>query len=93
MHQIASELNKPKREPFLMLRWFIGITEIFRQVTSCNKIFSGGYHHRIPGKIIMLPANYAIAGLQSGSFREASSRNGKNPRPGVPFYGFMGNVR
>jgi hypothetical protein len=32
-------------------------------------------------------------GLQRGSFRVALSQNGKRLRLGLPFYGFMGNVR
>jgi hypothetical protein len=69
MHQAASDLNKAKREPFLMLWYLTGITEIVQQGTAYRKIFSGGYHRLTRGRTIMLPANHAIAGLQSGSFR------------------------
>ena len=41
----------------------------------------------------MLPANYGIAGLQSGSFGARRSQSGKHLKSGVPLYGFMGNVR
>jgi hypothetical protein len=61
-------------------------------VTTYRKIFSGGYHHLIPGRIIMLPANHAIAGLQSGSFRAIRFQNGERPKSRVLFYGSMGNV-
>jgi len=67
--------------------------EIIRQVTTCSKMFSSGYHRPTPGRIIILPANYAIAGLQSGSFEARRSQNGKHLKSGVPLYGFMGNVR
>src|SRR6266849_10492466 len=40
----------------------------------------------------MLPANCAIAGLQSGSFTATRFQNGKRPKSRVHFYGFMGNV-
>jgi hypothetical protein len=69
------------------------ITEIVWQVTAYSKIFSGGYHHLILGRITIMPANLATTALQCGSFRETRSHNGKSLIPGVPFYGFMGNVR
>ena len=36
MHEVASSLNKAKREPFLILWWptHAGITEIVEQVTA-----------------------------------------------------------
>jgi hypothetical protein len=40
----------------------------------------------------MLPANYANAGLQIGSFRETRFQNGERLKPRVHFYGSMGNV-
>jgi hypothetical protein len=69
-----------------------GTTEIVQQVTSYRKIFSGGYQHLTRGRIIMLPANYAIPGLQSGSFMETRFQNGERPKSRVHFYGSMGNV-
>jgi hypothetical protein len=41
----------------------------------------------------MLPVNYAMAGLQSGSFGAIRFQNGKRPKCRVHFYGSMGNVR
>jgi hypothetical protein len=61
-------------------------------VTAYRKIFSGGYHHLTPGRTIMLPANHAIAGLQSGSFRATHFLIGERPKSQVHFYGSMGNV-
>jgi hypothetical protein len=92
MQQIASGLNKSKRQSFLMLRKLIGIAEIVWQVTTCRKIFPSGYHHLILGRITMTPANHATLGLGRGSFRVTRSQNGKCLKPGVPFYGSMGNV-
>jgi hypothetical protein len=76
-----------------MLRQLTGITKILWQVTAYSKIFSGGYHHLILGRIIMLPVNQATLGLQRGLFRATRSQNGRRLMPGVPFCGFMGNVR
>ena len=93
MHQITSNLNKAKREPFLTCsRSLTGITEIIQQVTAYRKIFSSGYQHLTPGRIIMLLLNHAIAGPQSGSFRDTPFQNGERPKFRVRFYGFMGNV-
>ena len=96
MHQVASNLNKAKREPFFDVvvagSKLAGIFEIVQQVTAYRRIFSGGYHHLIPGRTIMLPANHAIAGLQSGSYRATRSQNGERPKSQVHFYGSMGNV-
>jgi len=92
MHQIASEIKKAKREPFFDVVVPAGITEIIQQATGYRNIFSCGYHHLTPGRIIMLPANHAIAGLQSGSFRATSFQNGGRPMSRVHFYGSMGNV-
>jgi hypothetical protein len=92
MHQIASDLNKAKREPFLMFGYLTGITEIVEQVTAYRKIFSGGYQRLTRGRIIMLPATYAIPGLQSGSFMATRLQNGERPKSRDYFYGSMGNV-
>ena len=75
-----------------MLWRLTGITEIVQQVTAYRKIFSVGYHHLIPGKIIMQPAIHAIPGLQSGSFMATRFQNGERPKSGVHFYGSMANV-
>ena len=40
----------------------------------------------------MLPANHAMAGLQSGSSRATRFQNGERPKSRVHFYGSMGNV-
>ena len=71
---------------------WLPITEIVQQVTAYGRIFLDGYHHLIPGKIIKLPANHAIPGLQSGSFRAPRFQNGKCPKSRVHFYGYTGNV-
>ena len=63
------------------------------QVTAYSKISSSGYHHLIPGKTTILLVIHATAGLQRGLFRETCFRNGQRPRPRVPIYGSMGNVR
>jgi len=92
MHQVASDLNKAKREPFfddVVADW---ITEIVQQVTAYRKIFSGGYHLLTPGRTIMLPANHAMAGQQSGSFMATRFQNGERPKSRVHFYGSMENV-
>jgi hypothetical protein len=91
MHQVASDLNKGKRESFFDVV-VAGITETVQQVTAYRKIFSGGYRHLIPGRIIMLPAIHASAELQSGSFMATRFQNGKRPKSRVHFYGSMGNV-
>jgi hypothetical protein len=52
-------------------------------VTAYRKIFSGGYHHLIPGRTTMLLANHAIAGLQSGSFMATRFQNGERPKSRV----------
>ena len=91
MHQVASDLNKAKREPFFDVV-VTGITKIVQQVTTYRKTFSGGYHHLTLGRTIMLPANHAIAGLQSGSFKATRFLIGGRPKPQVHFYGSMGNV-
>jgi hypothetical protein len=44
MHQVASDLNKAKREPFFDVV-VAGIAEIVQQVTAYRKIFSGGHYH------------------------------------------------
>ena len=92
MHQVASDLNKVKREPFLMLWWPTRITKIVQQVTAYREIFSGGYHHLMPGTTITLPVNHAIMGLQTGSFRAIRFQNGERRKSQVHFYGSMGNV-
>jgi len=92
MHQVASDLNKAKREPFLTLSLLTGITEIVQQATAYRKIFSGGYHRLIHGRTTTLPANHAIAGLQTGSFMATRIQNGECPKSRVHFCGSMGNV-
>ena len=90
MHQVASELNKAKREPF-----FDVVVPDHRdcpQVTSYRKIFSGGYHHPTPGRTIMLPANHGIAVQQSGSFMATRFQNGERPKFRDHYYGSMENV-
>ncbi len=93
MHQVASDLNKSKREPF----FDIAIADLDHrdcpQATSYRGIFSTGYRHLILGRIIILPANHAITGLQNGSFRATHFQNGKHLMSRVLSYGSMGNVR
>ena len=93
MQQVASDLNKSKRQSNINVVMMAGITEIVWQVMSYSKIFSRGYHHLIPGRITIMPANHATAGLECGSFRATNSQNGKRLGLVVPFYGFTGNVR
>ena len=40
----------------------------------------------------MLPANYAVAGVQSGSCKATHFQNGERPKSRAHFYGSMGNV-
>jgi hypothetical protein len=61
-------------------------------VKAYKKIFSGGYHHLTHGRTTTLPANYATAGLQSGSFMATRFQNGKRLKSQARFYGSMGNV-
>ena len=93
MQQLASGLNKLKRQSIFNAAIATGITEIVWQVTTYRKIFLGGCQRQILGRIITLPVNQATLGLQRGSFRATRSQNGKRLRPEVPFCGFMGNVR
>jgi hypothetical protein len=92
MHQVASDLNKAKREPFFDVVVANLDHRDDQQVTGYTRRFSGGYHHLIRGRTIMLPADHTIAGLQSGSFKAARFRNGERPKSRVHFYGSMGNV-
>jgi hypothetical protein len=92
MHQIASDLNKARREPFFDVVVSDWVTEIVQQVTTYRNRFSGGYRHLIRGRIIMPRANHTMAGLQSGSFMATRFQNGGCPKCRVHFYGSMGNV-
>jgi hypothetical protein len=78
-----------------MLQYLDEITDIFSQVTAYSKISLGGYHHLTLGRITILLAIHAIAGLpvRRGSLKETHSQNGKRLKPLVPPCGFMGNVR
>jgi hypothetical protein len=89
MQLVVSDASKSKRQPFFHVA--IVVKNIW-QVTTYSKIFSSGYHHLILGETTILPASHATLGLQHGSFRVTHSWNGKDLRPGVPFYGFMENV-
>jgi hypothetical protein len=73
MQQVASDLNKSKRQSILMLRWLTRITEIVWQVTAYSKIFSGGYHHLILGRTTTLLADHTTAARERGSFRAKPS--------------------
>ena len=92
IHRVVTDLNKEKREPFLMLWDLSGITEIVKQVRPYRKIFLGGYRHLIRGRTTTLPANHGIAGLRIGSFRETRFQTGRCPKCRVHFYGCTGNV-
>ena len=93
MQQVVSDMSKLKRWSFFNVAILTGVAEIVWQATSWSRKCEVGCHHPTLGRTIILPANRVTAGLQHGSFRETRSQNGKCPRPGVPFYGFMGNVR
>jgi hypothetical protein len=93
MQQLASDQNKSKRKPFFDIAIVDWITKIVWQATTYTKIFSNGYHRLILGRTIIWPANHATTSLHRGSFRATRSKNGKRPRPRVPFYGLMENVR
>jgi hypothetical protein len=93
MQQLASDQNKSKRKSFFDIAIVDLITKIVWQVIAYTKTFPIGYHRLILGRTTISPANHATAGLRRGSFRATRSKNGKRPRPQVPFYGFMENVR
>ena len=91
LHEVASDMNKLKRELVLTLPLLAEITVIAWQVTSCNKISAIGSLLLIHGEITILPGNRITQGRRSGSFMATRSQNG-NRRRRVPFFGSMVNV-
>jgi hypothetical protein len=91
LHEVASDMNKLKRELVLTLPLLAEITVIAWQVTSYSKISAIGSLLLIHGKTTILPADRITQGRRSGSFMATHSRNG-NRRRRVPFFGSMENV-
>jgi hypothetical protein len=91
IQQMASEMNKSKRQIFRKLAPLIGITEVVSQVTSYSKMFEIGSLHLILGKIRILPADRDTAERQRGLSEVTPSWNGNRPGQ-VHCCGFMGSV-
>ncbi len=93
LHELASEMNKAKREILHGVSLLTAITEVDWpwQVTNYSKIFKVGSLRLIHGRIIMLPANRDTREQERGSSEAAPSRNGSRPDQ-VHYYGFMANV-
>jgi hypothetical protein len=91
LHEVASNMNKLKRELVLTLPLLAEIMVIAWQVTSCSKISAIGSPLLIHGRIIILPGNRITQGRRSGSFMATCSQNG-NHHHRVPFFGSMENV-
>jgi len=91
LHEVASDMNKLKRELVLTLPLLAEITVIAWQVTSCSKISAIGSLLLIHGKITTLPGHRITQGRRRGSLMASRSQNG-NRRRRVPFFGSMENV-
>ena len=91
LHEVASDMNKLKRELVLMLPLLAEITVIAWQVTSCNKISAIGSLLLIHGRTTILPEHRNTQGRGSGSLMASRSQNGDRRRR-VPFFGSMENV-
>jgi hypothetical protein len=91
LHDVASNMNKLKRELASTLPLPAEITVIVWQATSCSKISAIGSVLLIHGKITTLPGNRITQGRRRGSFTATCSQNG-NRRHRVPFCGSMENV-
>ena len=85
LHQMASEINKPKRQSYLNFAVNIsGNTEIIWQATSCRKLFKNGFLRPTHGKITKSPVNRATRRRGHGSLKAKLSQNG-NPLDQVLF--------
>jgi len=91
LHEVASDMNKLKRELVLTLPLLAEITVIAWQVTSCSKISAIGSLLLIHGRITILPGHRITQGRGSGSLMATRSQNGDRRRR-VPFFGSMENV-
>jgi hypothetical protein len=91
LHEVASDMNKLKRELALSLPLLAEMTVTAWQVTSYSKTSAIGSLLLIHGKITILPGNRIIQGRRSGSFMATRSQNGNRCRR-VPFFGSMENV-
>src|SRR5713101_5859396 len=91
MNEIASDMNKSKRQLCSVLGWLTGIAETVWQATGCREMFEIGCHLPTLGKTKTPPADHNTTGQRNGSFRATHSRHGKRLIR-VPFYGSMENV-
>jgi hypothetical protein len=92
LQQIASDLNRSKRQFVFCISTADKNTEILLQVTSYNKTFKIGSLPLTHGKITISPASRTIPGPQRGSSRAIPFWNGSR-LDRVHFCGFMANVR
>ncbi len=93
LHELASEMNKAKREIIHGVSLLTGITEVVWpwQVTNYSKMFKIGSLRLTHGRIIIFPANRGTREQQRGLSEAAPSRNGSCPDQ-IHYYGFMENV-
>jgi len=91
MNQIASDMNKSKRQLMFSPAIADRVAETVWQATSCREMFESGCHLPILGKIITSPVDHNTTGRRNGSFRATRSQHGKRLIQ-VLFYGFMENV-
>ena len=76
LHEVASDMNKLKRELALSLPLLAEMTVTAWQVTSCSKTSAIGSLLLIHGKTITLPMKAVTRRLQRGSFKAKLSQNG-----------------
>ena len=91
IQEIASEMNKSKRQIFHKSTLLTKITEVIVQMTSYTIMFKDGSHRLIHGKITILPVNRDTRERHRGLLEVAFFRNGNRPDQDF-FYGFMGSV-
>jgi hypothetical protein len=77
MQQVASEMNRSKRQLYELLPFPTRGSEIVWQVTSYSMMSGNGSLLLIRGKTTTLPVTCTAKGLQRGSFRVTHSCNGK----------------
>jgi len=93
LHELASEMNKAKREILHGVSLLSGITEIVWpwQVTNHSKVFKVGSLRLTHRRITILLANRDTREQRRGLSEAAPSRSGSRPDQ-VHYYGFMENV-
>ena len=92
MNEIASDMNKSKRQLMFNPAMADWVVEIVLQVTSYRAMFKPGCHLPTLGKTITSPADHTTAERRNGSFRETHSQHGRRLPIQVLFYGSMENV-